>query len=237
MERSNRIFARLKRTALALPGVAADLARLPRHGVLEVGGRRIAIVHGDAHSLSGWNWAAEALAPPLDSGTACAPSGATLTPESSVLADFRAADVLAFATTHTCLPFLQGFPVDGSRRLIVNNGSAGMANFRGTEHGLITRISARPHVPEDSMYGVTAGGVRFDALPVRWEPEAWRRRFLAAWPPLSDAYRSYYERIVNGPAWSMDDAVRMGTQNGRQALYGRPGAAPVGGARRALAGD
>ncbi len=213
VERSNRIFARLKRTALALPGVTRDLARLPRHGVLEVGGQRIGILHGDAHSLSGWAWAAEALAPAADA--ACASSAIPQTDPAGIAADFRAAAVLAFATTHTCLPFLQGFPVDGGTRLIVNNGSAGMANFRGTEHGLITRISARPETPADSLYGASAGGVRFDALPVRYPPEAWRSRFLAAWPPLSDAYRSYYGRIVNGPAWTVEDALRIGKEEDR----------------------
>lgn len=205
-ERSNRIFARLKRTALALPGATEALARLPRHGVLQVGGRRIGIVHGDAHSLSGWRWAAEAL--PGAGGGACAP-GVPRTPLEEIAADFRAAGVLAFAATHTCLPFLFGLAVDGEPRAIINNGSAGMPNFRGTEHGLITRISARPEPPPESLYGTTLGGVRLDALPTRHDAAAWRRRFLAAWPPGSAAHRSYYGRIVNGPAWHLADALRL----------------------------
>jgi hypothetical protein len=206
VERSNRIFARLKRTALGLLGATQALARLPRHGVLQVGGRRIGILHGDAHTLSGWRWAAEAL--PGGGNGARAANGLVRTAPEEIAADFRAARVLAFATTHTCLPFLFQTGVDDEPRAIINNGSAGMPNFRGTDYGLLTRVSARPEPPPDSLYGANLGGIRLDALPVRYDAAAWRRRFLATWPPGSAGYVSYYPRIMNGPAWSVQDAVR-----------------------------
>src|SRR5688572_10722139 len=69
---------------------------------------------------------------------------------------FEDTGVAAFACTHTCLPFAQVFLLllvvtychiktiddDKSRKLIINNGSAGMPNFRGTKFGLLTRIAA-----------------------------------------------------------------------------------------------
>jgi hypothetical protein len=39
-----------------------------------------------------------------------------------------ATDVLA--CTHTCLPFAQRFDCDGAPKALINNGSAGMPNFK-----------------------------------------------------------------------------------------------------------
>ncbi len=223
-ERSNAIFARLAATAAAFPEQRARLAALPLHRVVAVGGRRIAILHGDAESLAGWRLAEEALRA-LDGAAGadcadCADCAAMSAPQTPVpqtslerIADwFRRARVDAFATTHTCLPFARDFRVEGQPRLIVNNGSAGMPNFRGRREGLLTRISARPEVPPDSLYGLAVSGVRYDALPVRYDGERWLRRFLADWPAGSPAHASYGRRIVEGPAYELGQAVRGGVQ-------------------------
>ena len=68
-----------------------------------------------------------------DAGT---PRGAAFAREA-----FARAGVRAFASSHTCLPVLQCFEGDHA---VVNNGAAGMPNFRGTRYGLATRISAAP---------------------------------------------------------------------------------------------
>jgi hypothetical protein len=122
------------------------------------------------------------------------------------------------------------------RRAVFNNGSAGMANFSGTTFGLITRVSADLTVPSDSMYGgvaeglrydalpvtsralsplmepdcmLTASLIRYDALPVHFDTEAWLERFGARWPEGSDAHLSYYKRIVQGPGgFTVRDASR-----------------------------
>lgn len=224
-ERSNAIFARLAVTAAAFPEHRARLAALPLHRILAVAGRRIAVLHGDAESLAGWRLAEEALRG-LDAvagaaggeAAACADGGGPAAPQTPLerIADwFRRAQVDAFATTHTCLPFARDFRVAGRTRLIVNNGSAGMPNFRGRCEGLLTRISARPEVPPDSLYGMAASGVRYDALPVRYDAERWLRRFLADWPAGSPAHASYQRRIVDGPAYELEQAVRGGVQRTR----------------------
>jgi hypothetical protein len=123
---------------------------------------------------------------------------------------FRDAGVVAFATTHTCLPFAQTFPMDGRPRLIINNGSAGMPNFKGRPGGLLTRVSALPDLPPGSLYGATIEGLRFDALPILYDEGRWLRRFLRSWPPGSPAHRSYYGRIAGGPAYTLERAVRLG---------------------------
>jgi hypothetical protein len=35
-----------------------------------------------------------------------------------------------------------------------------------------------------------------------------QRRFLAAWPPGSDAHVSYFDRIRSGPAYGVAQALR-----------------------------
>jgi hypothetical protein len=84
-----------------------------------------------------------------------------------------------------------------------------MANFAGTTFGLITRVSADLAVPSDSLYGGVAEGLRFDALPVHFDDDAWRARFGALWPEGSDAHLSYDQRIRNGPSgYTIDHAAR-----------------------------
>ena len=74
-----------------------------------------------------------------------------------------------------------------------------MANFEGTTFGVMSRVSADLAVPEDSLYGGVASGLRFDALPIHFDHAAWLRQFGERWPAGSDAHASYQRRIVRGP--------------------------------------
>jgi hypothetical protein len=140
-----------------------------------------------------------------------------VTTEAQVQRYFRDAAVRAFACTHTCLPFAQGFLVDGRWHLLINNGAAGMPNFRGMTTGLITRISDQPAPPPASLYGAQVGGARFDAIPVAYDHAAWTERFLRNWPAGSAAHRSYFERIDRGPNFHLVQAIRRGVQPGAAA--------------------
>ncbi len=212
-ERSDRIHARLKETALGFPGLRGRLGGLPAHLVLRVGPRRIGVLHGDAQSLAGWSLAEEALRELAGRAADDGPGApAPQTPRARVESDFRRSGLDAFATTHTCLPFAQDLEVDGTPRVLVNNGSAGMPNFRGLRCGLLTRISAGPAVPPESLYGLARGGVRYDALPIAYDHERWLRRFLRNWPEGSPGHRSYFERIAHGPAYGLAQAVRGGVE-------------------------
>lgn len=182
VEHSNRIMQRLRAAAQASGRDLSRLAALPMHLVAEVGGERIGIVHGDAESLAGWNFAQEVLATPA--GTANAER------------QFARTGVRVFASSHTCLPVLQRFPGD---RVLVNNGAAGMPNFRGERYGIATRVSVRPSA--GALYGSRCVGLYVDAVALRYDAPAWERRFLELWPAGSDAHRSYYQRIVSGPAF------------------------------------
>lgn len=187
--RSNRIIERLGATARAFPQSLERLAALPMHLVATVGGERVAVVHGDADSLAGWGFSQEALA--TDAGRAAASAA------------FEGAQARIFASSHSCLPVLQSF---AGGRVIANNGAAGMPNFRGTSFGLATRISVAPSGA--ALYGVAAATLFVEAVPLEYDPAAWARRFVAQWPAGSDAHRSYYERIANGPRYGMHQAVR-----------------------------
>ena len=204
--RSNAIMGRLQATARDFPALRDALHALPLTRTIQVAGQLIGIVHGDAQMLSGWGFAAERLSP---IGKSCSGDEATaeLTPRETIARYFRESGVTAFASSHTCLAHARDFEVDGAQRLIMNNGAAGLPNFADSCFGLITRISADPDVPASSLYGIAIGGVRFDALPVRFDQRAWVARFLGNWSPGSPAHEAYFNRIVNGPDFSLRDAV------------------------------
>src|SRR5438034_9437628 len=116
VERSNEILKRVRETARGHPDLRERLGDLPMHLVAEIAGLRIGVVHGDAESLAGWQFSQEALRErPERAGVLLAGSG-----------------VDVFACTHTCLPVIQEFDAPRGKALIVNNGAAGMPNFRDT---------------------------------------------------------------------------------------------------------
>jgi hypothetical protein len=186
---SNRIIERLRATAQALPHELARLAALPMHLVVEVGDSRVAVVHGDAESLAGWAFSQEALS--TTGGLASAQEA------------FDLAGVKVFASSHTCLAVLQGFSDD---RILINNGAAGMPNFRGEVFGLASRIALSPG--KDAVYSARSGGLFVEAVALRYDASAWERRFLAQWPAGSDAHASYYRRIMVGPGYTLGQARR-----------------------------
>jgi len=199
---SNAIMERLRDTARAFPTLRERLGLLPMNLVARIGSAQVAIVHGDAESLAGWGFSQEALEDPAQIA--------------KVSRWFEAARADIFASSHTCLPVAYELP--GGRALI-NNGAAGMPNFRATRQGVITRISATRAPATDSLYSVSAGGVCVEALPVHYDAARFEREFLASWPPGSAAHMSYYARITRGTDYEVGQALRRH-------------AAPIGSARQ-----
>src|SRR5215470_10292490 len=188
--RSNQILNELRSVAARDQRACARLAGLPMHLVAEVGGLRIGIVHGDAMSLAGWGFTREILA------------GA-----SAVLSDAHARSRIdVFASTHTCLALLHDTALPNGRLTVINNGAAGMPNFKGTRYGLISRIATTPS-PHRPVYGVKRDGVHIDALAVRYEHRQFLDRFLARWPVGTPAHLSYAQRILDGPAHTIAQAL------------------------------
>ncbi len=189
VERSNAILARLRTVAR---GCAATARALAMHAVIEVGGARVAIVHGDAWSLAGWRFAYDALHDPAH--------------EPQLGAAFEQGAVDGYACSHTCAPAQR---ILGSR-FVVNNGAAGMANFADSRYGVLTRVSVqapRGTILRARLYGVAIGGVFVDALRVDFDFAAWLARFDALWDAASPAAISYRRRIVSGPRFTVAQAL------------------------------
>jgi hypothetical protein len=195
--RSNRILQRL--WTAATPAHRTQLAALPMWLTASVGGMHVGIVHGDAQSLAGWGFAQEHLADAAHRRT---------------VADwFTLAGVDAFACSHTCLPVYQRIPRASGLPpgWVFNNGAAGMPNFQGDPAGLLTRIATTPCPVEAghvSRAHVVQDGVHIDALAITVPPTDVQQRFLAQWPPGSDAHASYFARIAAGPTYQPEQVVR-----------------------------
>ncbi|MCC5858378.1 MAG: metallophosphoesterase [Ectothiorhodospiraceae bacterium] len=206
VDRSNQIMERLRAAAQPCEGLFPRLAALPRQMRVDVGDVRVGILHGDPESTAGWGLALEVMPDP---GTI-----------NARIADwFRRAEVDVFACTHTCTAYMQDFPF-GDGRLIMNNGAAGMPNFRGDPRGHITRIS-RVAAPFGIAYGRVLKGVHCAAVPVAWKPAAWLRRFDTLWPAGSPAAMSYRRRLVSGPEHSIRQACRLAAAEATTQNYGR----------------
>jgi hypothetical protein len=192
--RSNRIISRLR--ASAPSPLRARLAGLPMHLRAEVGGMQVAIVHGDAASLAGWGFSQEEMR--------------TRDGQERIAEWFETARVDAFACTHTCLPIYQRFAAgDGLERWVLNNGAAGMPNFRGDLAGLVTRVSVRPFEGRGRRFGARRGDIHMDAIAIEPNADAVMRAFLAQWPEGSDAHASYHARLTHGPDYALSQAMRL----------------------------
>ncbi len=193
VQRSNRILRRLRQ--VLSPAQAAELRGLPMWLRADVGPLRLGLVHGDAQSLAGWGFAQEHLRDAAH--------------RAEVLRWFEAAQVHAFASTHTCLPVFQALAARSAQpRWVYNNGAAGMPNFEADAAGLLTRVALQAFSGPQRRFGVQQQGVFVDALAVETNASESQRRFLALWPAGSDAHASYFQRLADGPRYRLADAVR-----------------------------
>jgi hypothetical protein len=193
VDRSNEILSKLRDTARRFPGLLAQLAALPMYGLVKVGALRIGIVHGDATSLAGWQFDVSSLD---DSSH-----------RNSLHSVFSAAQVDGFASSHTCLPALRKFRLEGSDRFVINNGAAGMPNFRNTQFGVLSRISVRSPRSGQSLYGRRMKGCYVDALAIRYNSQRWLDDFIGNWPAGSPGHASYFKRMTSGPEYGFEQAA------------------------------
>ncbi len=196
--RSNTILAQLREVARSVMGARRRLAALPMHAVAQVGALRIGLVHGDAWSLAGWRFAHDAL------------HGADDLARLKLAAAFEQGAVDGFACSHTCAPALALLATPGGDRFVINNGAAGMANFAGSTHGVITRIATRamPRATEaQRLYGLYERGVWIDAIALPFDAAAWLQQFDRLWPAGSAAALSYRARLAQGPAFDINAAL------------------------------
>ena len=191
VERSNRILERLRDTARAYPEARARLARLPAVAVARVGEATIGIVHGDAESIAGWRFDAASLDGP--------------SVREWLGRIFADGNLDIFASSHTCRAVMRAFNLGGRVGVVANYGAAGMPNFVGERQGLVTRIGIEPCAA--ALYRTQTGGAFVEALPVRYDVDAFARDFLRQWPPGSPAHASYWRRIASGTSYPVAAAA------------------------------
>ena len=84
-----------------------------------------------------------------------------------------------------------------------------MPNFHGDPAGLLTRIALTPYSGDNSRVGVVHGQIHIDALAITPTTSEVQQRFLAQWPPGSDAHASYFSRIAAGPNYHPHQVIRQ----------------------------
>ncbi|MEI6547647.1 MAG: hypothetical protein WCN85_11580 [Burkholderiales bacterium] len=197
VDRSNAMIGRLRETARGLRAGAA-LGALPMLRRAQVGALRVGCVHGDDQSLSGWRLAHDALQSSRAQGLPAA---------------FDAAQIDLMACSHTCLPVAETFvwPIDGRTLAVINNGAAGMANFTGSTHGVVTRIAIDglpPPAGARVLYRTHLTGCEVSAIAVDFDAARYLERFDRQWPAGSPGAVSYRDRLARGPAYRLVAAAR-----------------------------
>ena len=192
--RSNRIMMQLHKCATPL--IKKQISALPMWCLARVGKHRIGIVHGDAQSLAGWGFAQEHLQHTAH--------------RAEVSHWFEEANVSIFASSHTCLPVFQEIGLKGNGRSgwVLNNGAAGMPNFKDDFAGLLTRISLKPLKVAHSRASVRFEELFIDAVGIETNRDRTVQQFLSNWPQTSDAHESYFNRIISGPDYSTSQVIR-----------------------------
>lgn len=197
---SDRVMARLSACAESLAPARQSLAELPLHLTVRIGEHRVGILHGDPESVAGWGFAVESMPAPEEGSS----------PRAAQIADwFQRAQVSVFACSHTSKPFIQEFRAGGRRCVVANNGSAGLPNFSGQTYGVVTRLSAAAEPSADALYGVDLGGLRVEALPVRYDHAGWQREFERLWPEGSAGFTLYAARVRGDIPHSFAEADRL----------------------------
>jgi hypothetical protein len=200
VDRSNQIHARLRHTASRYPELCSRLGELPMFARYRIGRTRVGIVHGDADSLAGWRFDVAQLDNPADSDWR--------------KQAFSRAEVDVFASSHTCLPALRRYE-QGVSRIVINNGAAGMPNFRDSQFGIVTRISVHAS-PIRPLYGTRLNETFIDALALHYDVGQWWAGFVANWPEDSPAWISYAKRIQHGPGYLQESAAAKVVPMGQQ---------------------
>lgn len=177
---ANAIHERLReRVDSSLRGYKERLGARAKNIGLWVGGKKVAVTHGDEKSLAGWMCSKENLQNPK---------------RQRELEDWlKENEVSILASSHTCGAALLALP----HGVVINNGAAGLPNFPSLGSGVITRISTQK-APFPRLYGTYFEGLFIDAIELNYDSEAFIKEFRAIWGEDSPAFLSYGERIERG---------------------------------------
>lgn len=190
VSRSNRIHKMLSIAVHEHPECKEPLEGRAAAMTVDVAGVKVGITHGDEKLIGGWDCSRESLEDPLR--------------QDELSRWMRDNDIRVFATTHTCAVVAMAL-ADG---LLINNGAAGLPCFSGQHFGIITRIATTP--AKEALFGAQIDGVWVQAVPVRYDHDAYLEWFDALWPRLSPGAVSYRGRIVDGPDDRISEALMGG---------------------------
>jgi predicted phosphodiesterase len=190
VSRSNAIYGRIKEAISQKSGLAASLKNRPAWGIVKVGDALVGLTHGDEKSVSGWGCSVDSL------------HDENRLKELDEFFAQHSIDILS--TTHTCAA--AAIALDNG--IVINNGSAGLPEYKGLLYGLINRVAKTPH--EDAIYRSQINDIYVEAVPVRYNQEAFIEWFDSIWEADSPAAKSYRPRAVSGPDTVFSDAVGAG---------------------------
>lgn len=194
VSRSNRIHRMLSIAVEERPECKQLLAGRSAAMTVNVAGEKVGITHGDEKLIGGWDCSRDSLQDPL---------------RQDELSQFmHACGISVFATTHTCA----AVGIELEHGLMINNGASGLPNFEGQRFGILTRIATTPAA--ESVFGARWGGLYVDAVPVRYDHDAFLTWFDDLWEPLSPAAISYRGRIANGDPARISEALLGGFEVG-----------------------
>lgn len=197
VSRSNRIHKMLSIAVDQHPELKESLAGRPAIATVDVAGAKVGITHGDEKLIGGWDCSRESLQ--------------DIMRQDELDQFMEKNDIDVFATTHTCAPVALRL----ARGAVINNGAAGLPNFAGQRFGLCIRIARTPHA--DALFGCELDGLFVQAVPVRYDHDAYLTWFDGLWDELSPAAISYRDRIVNGPDDRLGDSLLGGFTPGETA--------------------
>lgn len=188
VNRSNAIHDKLKK--VITDDIKDLLNKRLSTAIIKVSDEKVAVTHGDEKFLAGWECSREAL----------------LSKKRQVEVNnwLKLNSISVLATTHTCAPVA----ISLSNGIIINNGSAGMPNFKNELYGLITRISTTKH--PDALYRKQIRNIFVEGIPLKYDNESFIKWFDNIWPLGSPAEISYRNRIVNGPDDSINNVILDG---------------------------
>ena len=73
----------------------------------------------------------------------------------------------------------------------------------------MTRIATTACAGPQRRVGMVWGGLHVDAVAIEADAAQVQQRFLAQWPPGSDAHASYFARIQAGPDYHPHQVLRL----------------------------
>lgn len=190
VSRSNRIHKMLSTALFHRPELRDMLQDRPAALTAKVGSRTVGITHGDERLIGGWGCSRESLQDPIR--------------QDELSRWMRESGIDVFAATHTCSPVAMAL-ADG---VVINNGAAGLPNFAGQNFGIATRIATTPAA--DALFGAEYEGLYIEAVPLRYDQDAYVKWFDGLWSETSPAAVSYRDRIVAGPDDYIEDALLGG---------------------------